>query len=141
MFFLPCSKESADVRRSALNLIINCVCAPVSRPGCASRASTSSSPVVLSTTPTPGAGASANVGGSARKKATAKGSEDLINKLWDCVRSNNGIMALLELLHIKTPITDADSIRMLACRALVGLARSEAAKQVLKQLKYAVDIQ
>ncbi len=139
MFSLPCTKESADVRRSALNLIINCVCAPVSRPGCASRASTSSSPVVLSTTPTPGA--SANGGGSARKKATAKGSEDLINKLWDCVRSNNGIMALLELLHIKAPITDADSIRMLACRALVGLARSEAAKQVLKQLKYAVDIQ
>ena len=30
--------------------------------------------------------------------------------MWDCVRSNNGIMALLELLHVKTPITDADSI-------------------------------
>lgn len=39
-------------------------------------------------------------------------------------------MALLELLHIKTPITDADSIRGLACRALVGLARSQPAKQV-----------
>ncbi len=39
-------------------------------------------------------------------------------------------MALLELLLIKTPITDADYIRSLACKALVGLARSEPAKQV-----------
>ena len=49
-----------------------------------------------------------------------KTSEDLINKVWDCVRSNNGIMTLLQLLHTKTPLTDADSIRALACRALVG---------------------
>ena len=55
-----------------------------------------------------------------KKKPTGKTSEDLINKVWDCVRSNNGIMTLLQLLYIKTPLTDADSIRALACRALVG---------------------
>ena len=54
--------------------------------------------------------------------------------MWDCIRSNNGIMTLLELLSIKNPITDADSIRALACRALVGLARSEAAKQIMSKL-------
>ena len=52
-----------------------------------------------------------------------RNSEDLINKMWDCVRSNNGILVLLELIHIKTPITDADSIRALACKALAGLVR------------------
>ena len=43
-------------------------------------------------------------------------------------------MALLQLLHIKTPITDADSIRTLACRALTGLARSPAAQQIMSKL-------
>ena len=38
-------------------------------------------------------------------------------------RSNNGIMVLLSLLSTKTPVTDADLIRSLACRALVGLSR------------------
>ncbi len=39
-----------------------------------------------------------------------------------------------QLLYAKTPITDADSIRALACRALVGLARSEAARQIMSKL-------
>lgn len=69
-----------------------------------------------------------------KKKLTGKSSEDLIKKMWDSFRSNNGIMALLELLSIKTPITDADSIRALACKALVGLARSEVAKQIMSKL-------
>ena len=43
-------------------------------------------------------------------------------------------MTLLQLLHIKTPLTDADSIRALACRALVGLARSPAARQIMSKL-------
>jgi HIV-1 Vpr-binding protein len=54
--------------------------------------------------------------------------------MWDCVRSNNGILILMELMHIKSPITDADSIRALACKALVGLARSMAAKQIMSKL-------
>ena len=43
-------------------------------------------------------------------------------------------MTLLQLLHTKTPLTDADSIRALACRALVGLARSPAARQIMSKL-------
>nr|WRQ97961.1 slime protein [Eoperipatus sp.] len=54
--------------------------------------------------------------------------------MWNCVRSNNGIMVLLSLLTVKTPITDADSIRALACRALVGLARSEMVRQIISKL-------
>lgn len=35
---------------------------------------------------------------------------------------------------VKTPITDADSIRALACRALAGLARSEKVRQIISKL-------
>ena len=102
------------MQRASLNVIINCVCAPIHRPTSLTRINTGMS--------------------SAKKKSTGKTSEDLINKIWDCVRSNNGIMTLLQLLHIKTPLTDADSIRALACKALVGLARSPAARQIMSKL-------
>lgn len=71
---------------------------------------------------------------SPSKKLKLKSSEDLIQKVWDCVRSNSGIMVLLTLMNVKTPITDADSIRTLACKALAGLARSETVKQIISKL-------
>ena len=37
-------------------------------------------------------------------------------------------------LQTKTPISDADSIRLLACKALVGLARSSTATQIMSKL-------
>ena len=43
-------------------------------------------------------------------------------------------MTLLTLIQSKTPLTDADSIRALACRALVGLARSGTATQIMSKL-------
>ena len=42
-----------------------------------------------------------------------------VSQVWECARENNGIMALLQLIQTKTPLTDADEIRALACRALV----------------------
>lgn len=72
--------------------------------------------------------------GSARKKMTNKHSEELITKIWESVRSNNGIIVLLMLMEIKTPITDADCIRGMACRALAGLARSETVRQIISKL-------
>jgi HIV-1 Vpr-binding protein len=41
---------------------------------------------------------------------------------------------LLQLMMVKTPITDADSIRALSCRALAGLARSETVRQIISKL-------
>lgn len=41
---------------------------------------------------------------------------------------------LLSLLAVKVPITDADLIRALACRALVGLSRSAAIRQIISRL-------
>ncbi|XP_042233181.1 DDB1- and CUL4-associated factor 1-like isoform X2 [Homarus americanus] len=104
---------SPEVQKAALNVLINCLCAPIFRPG--------SSIGRHSASTTPG------------KKKTSNG-EDYINKAWDCVRTSNGIMYLLNVLHKKMPITDADCIRGLACRALVGLSRSYAARQIMSKL-------
>ena len=41
---------------------------------------------------------------------------------------------IFEYLQTKTPISDADSIRLLACKALVGLARSSTATQIMSKL-------
>ncbi|KAH8031371.1 hypothetical protein HPB51_016555 [Rhipicephalus microplus] len=60
-----------DVQRSALNVVINCVCGPMSRLG---------------------GGIGRVVSGSVRKRAAIKSGEDLLSKMWNCVRANNGIM-------------------------------------------------
>lgn len=71
---------------------------------------------------------------AAKKKIANKHSEEIIKKIWESVRSNNGIIVLLQLMEIKTPITDADCIRGMACRALAGLARSETVQQIIGKL-------
>lgn len=58
----------------------------------------------------------------------------MISKVWESVRSNNGIIVLLHLMKVKVPITDADCIRGLACRAMAGLARSETVRQIISKL-------
>ncbi|KAL3283033.1 hypothetical protein HHI36_006192 [Cryptolaemus montrouzieri] len=105
----------ADVQKAALRVIVNCVCGPIHRVG----------------------GHLARFGSnphSPNKKLKLKSSEDLMQKVWDCVRSNSGIMVLLQLMNVKTPITDADCIRTLACKALAGLARSETVRQIVSKL-------
>ncbi|XP_018571764.1 DDB1- and CUL4-associated factor 1 isoform X2 [Anoplophora glabripennis] len=106
----------ADVQKSALRVIGNCVCAPINRVGGSM------------------ARFSQNATNSPNKKLKFKSSEELIQKVWDCVRSNSGIMVLLQLMQVKTPITDADCIRTLACKALAGLARSETVRQIVSKL-------
>ena len=109
-------QDSPEVVRAALLVLCYLLCGPVVRPGCVKHAAT----------PTP-----------TRHRATDRGvksSDEVINKVWECVRDNNGIMALLQLIQTKTPLTDADSIRALACRALVGLARSPTATQIMSKL-------
>ena len=56
------------------------------------------------------------MGTGSKKKLNMKVSEDVLTKMWNGVRLNNGIMVLLKLLAAKTPITDADSLRALACK-------------------------
>lgn len=104
---------SPEVQKAALNVLINCLCAPIYRPGS-----------II---------ARHGIAATPSKKKSNVG-EDVINKAWDCVRTSNGIMYLLNVLHKKMPITDADCIRGLACRALVGLSRSDAARQIMSKL-------
>uniref|UniRef100_A0A4Y0BF31 DDB1- and CUL4-associated factor 1 n=1 Tax=Anopheles funestus TaxID=62324 RepID=A0A4Y0BF31_ANOFN len=101
----------AEVQKSALALLVHLVCAPIHRPS-----------VSLARF------------GTAKKRMPNKSSEELIQKVWESVRSNNGILVLLALMRIKVPITDADCIRGMACRALAGLARSETVRQIVGKL-------
>ncbi|KAK2725316.1 DDB1- and CUL4-associated factor 1-like isoform X2 [Artemia franciscana] len=102
--------NDSEVQKAALNAIINCVCAPKYRIG----------------------DDVSNMQWGTKKKSRSP--EDLLEKMWECVRANNGIMVLLQLLLTKAPITDADSIRALACQALCGLARSAKVTQIMSQL-------
>ncbi|XP_045541107.1 protein mahjong isoform X1 [Papilio machaon] len=103
-----------EVQKAALNVLVNCVCAPVHRAG-------------TSTT-------RFSITGSSKKKTALKSYEDLIQKVWESVRTNNGIMVLLSLMLVKAPITDADRLRGLACRALAGLARCPTVRQIISKL-------
>ncbi|XP_053623270.1 protein mahjong [Plodia interpunctella] len=103
-----------EVQKAALNVLVNCVCAPVHRAG--------SSTTRFSLT------------GSSKKKTVLKSYEDIIQKVWESVRTNNGIMVLLSLMLVKSPITDADRLRGLACRALAGLARCVTVRQIISKL-------
>ncbi|XP_041347553.1 DDB1- and CUL4-associated factor 1-like [Gigantopelta aegis] len=103
----------AEVQKSALTVLVNCVCGPIERVG---------------------GGVSRIVGSGPKKKLNWKQGEDILSRVWNGIRTNNGIMVLLKLLSTKTPITDADIIRGLACRALVGLSRSESVRQIINKL-------
>lgn len=108
----------ADVQKAALRVIVNCVCAPIHRVGATVTRYSSS-----------GGGTA-----SPSKKTKFKSSEELIQRVWESVRSNSGIMVLIQLMNVKTPITDADCIRTLACKALAGLARSDTVRQIVSKL-------
>ena len=98
-----------NVQKAALSVLCHLLCAPISRVG-GSKHQTDKTP------------------------AKRRSSEDVINSVWDCFRANNGIMAMLQLVQSKTPISDADGIRALACQALVGLARSPTGTQIMSKL-------
>uniref|UniRef100_A0A673A6J8 DDB1- and CUL4-associated factor 1 n=1 Tax=Sphaeramia orbicularis TaxID=375764 RepID=A0A673A6J8_9TELE len=106
--------NDADIQKSALQVVINCVCAPDKR--------MSSIGKFIAGTP------------RRRLPQQTKASESVLTKMWNVVQSNNGIKVLLSLLTVKMPITDADQIRALACKALVGLSRSSSVRQIISKL-------
>ena len=105
----------SEVQKSALRVIINCVCSPSSRYNNNHQLAKF-------------------ISSSAKRKSVMRKEEELLVKLWENVRNNNGIMVLLKVLNMKTPITEADSIRVLACKALVGLARCDTVKQIISTM-------
>ncbi|XP_050302636.1 protein mahjong isoform X2 [Anthonomus grandis grandis] len=108
--------RDSEVEKAALRVLVNSVCAPLNRPG----GTVSRSTQVATNSPS--------------KKTKYKSFEELIQKVWDCVRSNSGIMVFIHLINRKIPITDADEIRTLACKGLSGLARCEKVRQIISKL-------
>jgi len=107
--------SDAEVIKSALAVLCHCVCSPIIRKD-------SGTSLI-------------KFGNSSRKnKANHKYAEELIERVWESVCSNNGIVVLLSLMQTKGPITDADCIRGMACRALAGLARSDRVRQIVSKL-------
>lgn len=106
--------NDAEIQKSALQVVINCVCAPDKRVSSIGKF----------------------MGGTPRRRLpqSNRASESVLAKMWNVVQSNNGIKVLLSLLTVKMPITDADQIRALACKALVGLARSASVRQIISKL-------
>ncbi|XP_004559065.2 DDB1- and CUL4-associated factor 1 isoform X1 [Maylandia zebra] len=108
--------NDAEIQKSALQVIINCVCAPdQSLNSMGAFAVTPLKPLLHpQQPPTP--------------------HNRVLAHMWQVVQNNNGIKVLLSLLSVKMPITDADLIRALACKALVGLSRSSAIRQIISKL-------
>ncbi|XP_040890661.1 DDB1- and CUL4-associated factor 1-like isoform X2 [Toxotes jaculatrix] len=108
--------NDAEIQKSALQVIINCVCAPDQS---------------LNTV---GAFAVAPLRTSLHPQQPPAPHNRVLAHMWQVVQNNNGIKVLLSLLSVKMPITDADLIRALACKALVGLSRSSAIRQIISKL-------
>ncbi|XP_024118657.1 DDB1- and CUL4-associated factor 1 isoform X1 [Oryzias melastigma] len=99
--------NDAEIQKSALQVIINCVCAPDQ---------------------------SLSAGAAFTPLRPPSPTNRVLTHIWQVVQNNNGIKVLLSLLAVKMPITDADQIRALACKALVGLSRSSAVRQIISKL-------
>ncbi|XP_070815845.1 DDB1- and CUL4-associated factor 1-like isoform X1 [Chaetodon trifascialis] len=108
--------NDAEIQKSALQVIINCVCAPDQSLN--TTAAFAVSPLRLSLHP----------------QHPPTPHNRVLAHMWQVVQNNNGIKVLLSLLSVKMPITDADLIRGLACKALVGLSRSSAIRQIISKL-------
>uniref|UniRef100_A0A671X6U8 DDB1- and CUL4-associated factor 1 n=1 Tax=Sparus aurata TaxID=8175 RepID=A0A671X6U8_SPAAU len=108
--------NDAEIQKSALQVIANCVCAPDQS---------------LNTV---GAFAVAPLRPSLHPQQPPAPHNRVLAHMWQVVQNNNGIKVLLSLLSVKMPITDADLIRALACKALVGLSRSSAIRQIISKL-------
>ncbi|CAK9290811.1 unnamed protein product, partial [Gordionus sp. m RMFG-2023] len=117
-----CFVNDSEVQKSALNVIGNCLDAKIfSNPN-------TSSTILIDDM------GKADKSFVSHKRRSIKSAEDVFNKIWRCIRNNNGLMVLLNLLTIRTPITDADEIRYLACKALCGLLKSDTVLQIMSKL-------
>uniref|UniRef100_A0A672Z847 DDB1- and CUL4-associated factor 1 n=1 Tax=Sphaeramia orbicularis TaxID=375764 RepID=A0A672Z847_9TELE len=108
--------NDAEIQKSALQVILNCVCAPDQS---------------LNSV---GACAISPLRPSLHPQQPSAPHNRVLAHMWQVVQNNNGIKVLLSLLSVKMPITDADMIRALACKALVGLSRSSAIRQIISKL-------
>jgi len=131
-----------DIRLSILQVMTNLVCRQIVH---RRRPSNPPKPITPITPGPPGGLASASAvttlllgagGVGMADRGDGKGtSDELARAVWQSVRSNHGIKVLLSLLRTTTPVTRADEIRTVACKALLGLSRSGMVKQILGKLQ------
>lgn len=59
--------------------------------------------------------------------------DEMTKQTCKTIRLNDGISVLLSLLKYRTSISDADTIRALACKVLTGLCKDTTIKQILNK--------
>uniref|UniRef100_H2Z2G8 Uncharacterized protein n=1 Tax=Ciona savignyi TaxID=51511 RepID=H2Z2G8_CIOSA len=102
-----------EAQKSALAVLVNCVCGPLYKfDGAVARV----------------------VNGTPQSRAVSKSIDESRKKIWESVKTHNGIKILLHLLTITQPAVHADDLRLLACKALCGLCRCESVKQIASML-------
>uniref|UniRef100_A0A0K0CU89 LisH domain-containing protein n=1 Tax=Angiostrongylus cantonensis TaxID=6313 RepID=A0A0K0CU89_ANGCA len=115
--------DDPNVRRAALNVLINCISLPddISKP-------------------TRSASSERKDKESRRTRNAVVGFQSRENqeKIWAVIRKYNGINILLTVIRANHPIADADETRALACRALRELAKWEPVAQILSKLPFIV---
>ncbi|VDO51831.1 unnamed protein product, partial [Onchocerca flexuosa] len=121
----------SEVQFAALRVIVNCVCAPLERHSGRLAISPSTNDTALHVSDSRISCRSVGTPYKIRKQRKAQ-MEFFLEKVWNIVRKNNGIMILKKLLYTETPITEADALRGIACQALNGLSRSESVRQILE---------
>lgn len=119
----------ADCQKSALNILINFVCTNQQARVPAPMLNTSLDPPdIIRATP-----------GSGRKRNQSRNLVDLSVALRKSIWANNGTLILPKLLTVTSPLTEADTIRSLACRVLCGLAKEESIRQIMSKLPLFTD--
>lgn len=116
----------ADCLKSALNILINLVCSNHPSRIVAPPLNTSLDSERV-------------VPGSGKKRSQSKNLIDLSLALRKAIWANNGTLILPKLLTVTSPLTEADTIRSLACRVLCGLAKEESIRQIMSKLPLFTD--
>lgn len=129
--------EETPLRMAALECIRRCVCVA---PDCWKTIihKMKSSEAVASSSSSSSSRRQSMSVTSSSSSATSSSKYEMIMKhlesMWTEVRKADGIMSLIKLINVKTPLTEADSIRRLATSVLAGLARHPEVRQVLSKL-------
>ncbi|KAI6181263.1 LisH protein [Aphelenchoides besseyi] len=66
---------------------------------------------------------------SAKQEAT-------LMRAWQCAQDCDAIMVLIGFIRLTSPLTEADSIRTIACQALAGLSRCDVIRQIVSRLPF-----
>ncbi|KAI6207099.1 hypothetical protein M3Y94_00991100 [Aphelenchoides besseyi] len=62
--------------------------------------------------------------------------EETLMRAWQCAQDCDAIMVLIAFIRQTSPLTEADSIRTIACQALAGLSRCDVIRQIVSRLPF-----